>query len=201
MQAQEIQDIPVDHSNPGLYAQHMAIKFQCHFTIEYLSGSDSFDTSKHDLDPDVSSIDDLVKEFGQKANLRVVVNRKDKEHPVIHLIDKELGKKSEVLDQKIDFKFSGKVGDIADAMEKQGIPIGPPRSGIASGGYVGSDHVTEVKIDVKQTSIREILTYCVDLDKYMRTIWSAETLQAQDGTWKTQIRFSGPRGWKPGGRE
>jgi len=194
MQAQEVQDIPVDHSNPGLYAQHMAIKFQCHFTTEYLSGSDSFDTSKDDLDPTVSSIDELVKEFEQKANLRVIVNRKDKEHPVIHLIDKELEKKSEALDRKIDFQYTGKVGDIAAAMEKQGIPIGPPRSGAYSGGIFGSDHVTKVTIDVKQTSIREILTYCVDLDKYKRTIWSAETLQAQNGTWKTQIRFSGPRG-------
>ena len=195
MPAQEIKDIPVDNSTPGLYAQHMAIKFQCHFTTEYLSGSDSFDTSKDDLDPNVSSIDDLVKEFEQKANLRVIVDRQDKAHPILHVIDKDLGKKCEVLDQKIDFHYSGVVGDIAAAMEEQGIPIGPPRFGAASGGFVGSDHVTKVTIDVKQKSIRDILTHCVDLDKYKRTIWSAETLQAKDGTWKTQIYFSGPRGW------
>ncbi|QDU37694.1 hypothetical protein Mal4_20100 [Maioricimonas rarisocia] len=194
MQAQELKDIPVDHSNPGLYKDHMAIKFQCHFTIEYLSGSDNYFTSREDLNPDVSSIDDLVKEFEQKTNLRVVVDRQDEQHPVLHLIDKELGKKSEVLDRKIDFQYSGRVGDIAAVMEKQRIPgIEPPRSGIGPL-EAFNDHVTEVTIDVKQTSIRHILTHCVDLDEYKRTIWSAKTYQAEDGTWKTQIRFYGPRG-------
>ena len=193
MPAQELNEIPVDHSMPWLYVEHMAIKFNCHFTMEYLSGSESFYTSKEDLDPDVNSMDELVKEFETKTDLRVVVDRQDKEHPVIHLIDKELGKKSEVLDRRIGFQYSGKVGDIAAAMENQGIPgMEPPRSGVGPA-EAFNDHVTKVTIAVKQTSIRDILTHCVDLDEYRRMVWTAKTHQIEDGTWKTQIRYAGPR--------
>lgn len=177
---------------PGYYLATMGDKFNVHFTMEYLQGADTFaEATDEPLDPSVGTIDELIKEIEKIPDARVILNRADKDHPLLHLIDKQLGKKTEVLDRKIDLRYSGLAKDIATELEKRGVPgIEERRSAGSSEFY--DDYVTRVDIDAKQQPIRDILTHCVDLEKYSRLIWKAKTYKDGTGAWKTQILFSGP---------
>lgn len=184
-------DAPVDNHLPYLYMLHMANKLHFHYTFEYLSGSDTFDWRIDEaLNPDVSSIDELVKELEKKVNARVTVDRSDKDHTVLHLIDRELGKKSEVLDQKINLHYAGPIGEIFGEIKKHGVDgVELARSGF--GHETWGDEQTPVKVDMKQQPVRDILTHCFDLDRYSQMIWRAETYQHGNGDWKTKVRFAG----------
>lgn len=194
-QAPNTTEIPVDYSDPWLYAGGMADKLDVQFTIEYLAGSGTFVETKKPLDPTVTTIDELIKELERKIDARAALDRTDPDHPVIHLIDKQLGKKSKVLDRKIDLRYSGIVGNLHSELAKAVPEIDPYLSGDNTETY--NDYVTEVDIDLKQTPIRDVLTHCVDLDEYNWLIWTAKTYETGEGEWKTQIRFTGP---KPVGR-
>ncbi len=195
MQTQEEIDARL-YNVPDYYLAKMGPKLGVHFTTEYLEGADTFVETTEALNPNVSTLNELIKELEKKIDARVVLDRKDKDHPIIHLIDKALLKKSEVLDRKIDLSYSGIVGDVAEELERRGVPgIEPPRSGGNTDFF--NDHVTKVSIDAKQEPLRDILTHSVDLKKYNWLIWTAKTYQTGTGEWKTQIRFTGP---KPVGR-
>ncbi len=183
---------------PGYYLAKIGPKLNCHFTIEHLEGSDTFVETREALDPNVTTVEGLVRELQKKIpGATVILDRKNKDHPVIHLIESPLAKKRDyVLDRKIDVTYSGIVGDLAGDLEKRIPGIEAPRSGTGPT-EAFNDHVTKVKIDAKQEPIRDILTHCVDLNKYNWLIWTAKTSQQEDKAWKTQVRFSGP---KPVGR-
>jgi hypothetical protein len=56
-----------------------------------------------------------------------------------------------------------------------------------------NDHVTRVKIDVKQEPLRDVVTHAVELKGYKRIVWISKTRQDEEGDWKTTIRFTGPK--------
>ncbi|MEX1229644.1 MAG: hypothetical protein WEB58_05370 [Planctomycetaceae bacterium] len=181
-----------DRYSVGSYLGHISDKFpEWRFTREYLQGSGTFfEDLKKPLDYDVSTPKELASELERKANVRVLIDESDKKHPVIHVIDKSLHKMSDILDRKIDFDYSGVVGDLPKALRKVVAEIDRPRSGpIMSGFLVGTDDSTKVTVHAKDETVRHILTHCVDLDNYNRTVWIADTIEFDDGTWKTQVLY------------
>lgn len=190
MQPQPEADVRLHHV-PDYYLAKIGQKLNVHFTIEYLAGSDTFGRTDEALDLDLATVEELIDELEKKMpDIRVVLDRSDKDFPVLHLIDKQLGKKSEVLDRKIDLKYSGSVGELYKKLATKISEIDPRLSGWSWEAF--NDYRTNVDIDVKQTPIRAILTHCVDLEEYRPLIWTAKTRQT-DGEWKTQIRFTGPK--------
>lgn len=182
---------------PTYYLAKIGPKLGVHFTMEYMAGADTFVQTKEPLDLNVATLGELIKELEKKIDARAVLDRTNPDHPVVHLIDKQLGKKSEVLDRKIDLRYTGIVGKLAAELEKQGVSgIESSLSGVYPTGVI-NDWETRVDIDVKQKPIRDILTHSVDLDEYNWQIWTAKTYKTGKGEWKTQIRFTGP---KPVGR-
>lgn len=201
MNAQETAvDIPDDDYDPAIYLAKMSRKFpDARFTVEMLFTSDTFRPLEMPLNSKLAMLEELAAEFERRLDVRVLIDRSDKKHPVIHLIDKALGQKSELLDQKIDLKYTGRVAQLPDTIQRQ-LPEEvrkrfPELTQTRFGGgslMVGMEGVTRVEIDVKNKSIRHIFTHCVDLDHYNETIWVSETALRDKG-WITQVRFNGPK--------
>lgn len=182
------------YAHLGYYQSKMGPKLNVHLTTHCLAKSCSqFQKANVPFDPTVATIDELIKELEKKIpGARAVLDETDKDHPVIHLIDKTLEKKTDVMERKIDFKYTGVIGNIAAALEKAGVTGIVERRGAGSSEFY-EDYKTHVDIDVKDESVRDILTHSVNLDKYKWIIWTAKTFQADDGTSKTEVIFSGPR--------
>lgn len=171
------------------YFEVMGPKFKVHFTMHRLSGSDAMNSPKKPFDPSVSTIEELVREIETKlAGTRVILDEEDKKHPVIHVIEEAAEKRSKVFDHFVDFAYSGPVGYVSRELHRRGITeIGWPLSGDNTEMY--NDIITNVIIDVKDRSVRDVLTHYVDMEHYYWIIWDAKTLK-QSGEWTTQIRFS-----------
>jgi len=177
--------------SPREYFDLMGAKLNVHFTRhQYHSSSVNIPaTTDESFDPSVSTIDALVEEIEKKMpGVRVILDERNKKNPVIHVIDKAAEEKSKVLDRVIDLDYSGPVGYVSRELKEKGIPqIAWPLSGGNTEAF--NDMLTDVTINVKQRSIRDILTHCVDINRYYWIIWEAKTIEEPDG-WETQIRFT-----------
>ncbi|WP_146410081.1 hypothetical protein [Allorhodopirellula heiligendammensis] len=171
------------------YFEMMGPKLKVHFTIYRLYGSDALSSPKRSFDPSVSTIHELIREIETKLpGIRVILDEEDKKHPVIHVIEEAAEKQSKIFDRLVDLNYSGPVGFIARELHRRDITqIAWPLSGDNTQMY--NDTITDVKINVKHRSVRDVLTHCVDKDRYYWIIWDATTLQ-EFGEWTTQIRFS-----------
>jgi len=166
----------------------------CHFTIEILvRGLDDPKSSSQffvDDDKEVNTVDAVIDKVSK--NMKGFTFVKNKKNPqVVHVIDDDLRKISAYpIDQKMDLEYSGFLAEMSEAIEKTYPTLGPRRSGEVSQFLIG-DPKTKVEVDVKDTTVRDILTDCVPLKGYQPLLWRAETEQAK-GKHKTILQYYGP---------
>ena len=75
-----------------------------------------------------------------------------------------------------------------------------PGIGYVSGcmiGEVPGDFQTQVKVDAKNQTARDVLTGCVPLKDYSAILWDAKTWEKEDGQYRTIIRYQGRRHLPP----
>lgn len=109
---------------------------------------------------------------------------------VIHIVETSLNDDGNyVLNKQINFKFSGRLNDLPEALSSplQG-GIGTQR--VFAVGQVTMDFFTRVNFDVKNQTVRSILTDPVPIPKYSRILWDAVS-QEVNGKLKTSIAYHG----------
>lgn len=167
-------------------------QFHCSFTIERASTptSKTLQRARFKIDYDIESIDALREVM--QAQLDGAVIRQNPKHPrVLHVIDAELAKDANyALDKPATLEYSGVVGGLPTRIGEVVPGIRLPRSFSNTEGL--GDHVTQVDVDAKEESVRDILTNAVPIERYEPVLWVAET-HDQDGKRETWIRFIGPR--------
>lgn len=179
------QELPAELSDVGE-------QFHCWFTIEWASTptSKTLRVARFKIDYDIESIDALQKEV--QAQLKEAVIRKDPQHPrVLHVIDAALAKDPNyAMDQLATIKYSGVVSGLPDKVGEAVPGIQSRRGGSFTDAF--DDHGTQVGVDAKEMSVRDILTNAVPIEKYQPVLWIAETHE-QDGKRETWIQFTGQR--------
>lgn len=180
-----------------LYVAELPKELYCYFTIERMPNMPGekkyrcpFIRNDVTLDRNVKTVKSLVDKL-RKEMEGIAVIQNAKNPAVIHLVDERLLKiDGYVMDKKVDIIYSGVIERLSQELEKRIPEIGPMRGGSLRDMF--GDYVTQVKIDVKNQTVREVLTDCVPLEKYSRLLWRAKT-RKMDGQYKTIVQYYGPR--------
>ncbi len=182
------------------YLPEMGEKLGVYITVHYLKdpksfGSSTFEILEAPMDRSVDTIEGLIEEIKRHfKGVQVVIDKHDMSNTVIHLIDDKLGKLKSVLDQKIDFQWSGHPSELAEDLRIRGVPgINPPLAQDLTEGF-GGDYETKIQVDAKQQSLRDIFTHNFDLKGRCNLVWYAKTEQdPRSGEWRTWVRFTSPK--------
>lgn len=191
----ELNTLPLD-----VYLPDMAKKLGVHITVHYNQGTATSPTSPFKstatpMDTRVGTVEEFTQEIKRHIkDVEFVIDKQDKANTVIHLIDGQLGKNKSVLEQKIDLDWSGHPSELADELEKRGVPgIKQPLSLDNRDGMV-ADYKTEMRIKAERQSLRDVFTHNLDLNNYHELVWIAVTEQdPRNGEWRTWVRFTGPK--------
>lgn len=175
--------------------RQLAEKVGCYFTLEkyYEHGSVSFPRASKRID--ASTTQDAVRQLRAYGH-EIVVIRSCIDPKVVHVIDARLFKiESYVMEKRIDFEFSGKIGGVNWALEKK-LPKQwrSKRGGII--GSLGTEHITQVSIKAKKQPVREMLTFCLPLKSYNRLLWITTTRKQGKDQYTTDVVHRGPRSLK-----
>jgi hypothetical protein len=179
----------------ALYLAELPEGLHCYFTIETMAlmpGKGKIPPSpfhRYDLTPDrdIKTVDALAEKL-RKEMKGIVVIQNTKNPAIIRLIDERLLKiPGYVMDKKVDIKYSGLIDKLAAELGKH-VPGIEPRRGFPIG-EVRQDYRTQVKVDAKNQTVREVLTGCVPLKDYSRVLWDTET--RKDGQYKTIVAYYG----------
>lgn len=139
--------------------------------------------------PEIRTVDELARHL-QATLTGIVVRRSQRNPKVLHLIEEPLTRQAGyALDQVADLRFSGKIGELPDALGKQVAGLHTMDRG--DWRTNSSDYVTRIDVEFKDRTVRDILTEAVPLKGYHRFLWRAQTYQ-QDGRWYTQVGYRGP---------
>jgi hypothetical protein len=165
----------------------------CYFTIEIVAreAGDPKNRDRYLLDDEeVTSVDEVIDKVSK--NRKTFTFLKNKKNPrIVHIIDNDLRKIPDYpIDQKMDLEYSGSLDELSIAIEKKFPTLGPRRSGEVSQ-FLIADPITEIEIDIKDTTVRDILTDCVPLKGYQPLLWRAET-EKIEGKHKTILQYYGP---------
>ncbi len=191
--AKKVAKVPWD-----LYLAQLSQQVDCYFTIErmgFMPGKGKIPPSpfhRDDLtsDPNIKTVESLVAKL-RKEMKGVVVIENAKNPAVIHLIEERVLKiDGYVMDKKIDITYSGVLAKLPVELEKRLPEIGPFRGGSTHDMLV--DYITQVKVDAKNQTVREVLTGCVPLKNYSPILWTAKTRKT-DGRCKTTVGHAGPK--------
>lgn len=109
---------------------------------------------------------------------------------VIHIVETSLEKDNNyVLNKQIAFKYTGRLNDLPEALASplQG-RIGTQR--IFAVGQMKMDFFTRVTFDVKDQTVRSVLTDPVPIPKYSHVMWDGVS-QEVNGKLKTFIAYHG----------
>jgi hypothetical protein len=135
-------------------------------------------------------VESLVKKLRREMK-GIAVIQNTKNPAIIHLIDERLLKiKRYVMDKKVDVAYSGVLDGLSRELEKRSPEIGPITEGMI--GDIYADHITQVKVEAKNQTVREVLTGCVPLKNYRLTLWVAKTRKTKGG-YKTTVGHVGPK--------
>jgi len=184
-----------------LYLSELPEELDCRFTVErmtFRAGTprevrrrDPSPFFRYDLtrDPNIKTVEALVEKLRREMKgIRVIQNAKNP--AVIHLIAERLSRiEGYGMDKKLDVTYSGSMGELAGEVGKQVPGIGFSRGGAI--GQVLGDFRTQVKVDVKNQTVREVLTGCVPLKDYSQVLWIATTWKKEDGQYQTTVRHQG----------
>lgn len=184
-----------------LYFAELPEELDCHFTIERMGfragipreirKRDPSPFHRYDLtlDPNINTVQALVEKLRREMKgIAVIQNAKNP--AVIHLIEERLSKiEGYAMDKKLDVTYSGLIDELAGEVGKHVPGIGFTR-GVAIGEIPG-DFFTQVKVDVKNQTVREVLTGCVPLKDYSRVLWDTKTWKKKDGQYQTIVRYHG----------
>ncbi|NQT12110.1 MAG: hypothetical protein HQ582_05150 [Planctomycetes bacterium] len=182
-----------------LYLRLAGERLECHFTLEMFYppkfGEEPIYRLFIDDDPDVKSVDALLKKLSKDVKPMAFVRHVDNPS-VIHVIDKRLlGLKGYAIEKKATVKYRGTVDMLtAELYKLLGKTINRKRSGGMRD--VFDDHVTVVSVNAKNRRVREVLTDCVPLEGYHTVLWRAET-RTVDGKPHTTVQYFGPKGHVP----
>ena len=185
-----------------LYLLELPEELDCHFTIERMGfragiprkirKKDPSPFHRYDLtlDPNINTVQALVEKL--RREMRGIAVIQDTKKPlVIHLVEERLLKIQDyVMDKTVSITYSGLIDKLAAELGKH-VP------GIESrrGGYIGQamgDFHTQVEVDAKNQTVREVLTHCVPLKDYSRVLWDTSTWKKKDGQYKTSVQYHGP---------
>ncbi len=194
------QTITLDDYLPSM-GEKLNVRITAHYLIEPWDGesepeSSPFEYVEVPMDRNVATVDEFIREIKKKmpdVDVVVVVDETDKECKVLHLIDKKLGDKAKVLEQKIDMQWTGAPSYLAEELLKRGVPgIEPPLGGDLREGMV-ADYKTKMKVDAKQKSVRDVFTHSMNLKEYGWLVWVAKTQRHETkDKWVTWVKFYGP---------
>ena len=184
-----------------LYLLELPEELDCHFTIERMGfragiprkirKKDPSPFHRYDLtlDPNINTVQALVEKLRREMK-GIVVIQNAKNPAVIHLIEERLFKiEGYVMDKKVDITYSGLIDELAGEVGKHVPGIGFTRGGAI--GEIPGDFHTQVKVDAKDQTIREVLTGCVPLKDYSRVLWHTKTWKKKDGQYQTIVRYQG----------
>ena len=197
VETQEVKKVDWD-----LYLAELPEQLDCHFTIERVGTApgDKIHRSafyRYNLTPDrnIKTSEALVQQLRREMK-GVAVIQNTKNPAVIHLIEEPLLKIQDyVMDKKVDITYNGLIDKLAVELGKQVEGIGPRRGALI--GDVPGDFRTQVKVDAKNQTVREVLTECVPLKDYSRVLWDTRTWKKKDGQYKTIVRYHGLRRLPP----
>jgi len=154
---------------------------------------------RYDLtpDPNIKTVQALVEKLRRELKgIRVIQNAKNP--AVIHLIAERLSRiEGYAMDKELDVKYSGVIGELPGEVGRH-----VPGIGFSRGAFIGEvpgDFRTQVKVDVKNQTVREVLTGCVPLKDYSGILWIATTWKKKDGQYQTTVRHQGL--WPPSPEE
>jgi hypothetical protein len=170
-------------------------RFGCYFTIERHKGhgmaSSRFETARLAVPgKNVTSRDQLVVFLRNQLKGISVLHSKERPR-FVHLVEESLVEREDyALTQRLKFDYSGRLDGLAEALGRRVKGIAPRRSGSNSEFF--DDHVTETKVDVKDATVREILSDAVTLEEYNHIIWSAETT-TDNQRLQTVVHYFGPK--------
>lgn len=140
-------------------------------------------------DEEVRTVDEIILKASK--SLKDFTFAINKQNPrVIHVIDNDLRKLSDyAVDQQMSLKYSGTTSNLSRSIQKTFPTLVPRTSGDIAKNF--DDHVTKVEFDVKNETVRDILTNHVPLKRYNPLIWRAET-QEHNGKRETIVQYYGP---------
>ncbi len=180
--------------------EKLNVRFTAHYLVEPWDGESDFPKENPfeyldvPMNRNISTVSELILEIKKKIpDVDIVVDDTDKECRVLHLIDKKLGEKAEVLEQKIDMQWTGAPSCLTEELQKREVPgIARPIGGDLREGMI-ADYKTKMKVDAKQKSIRNIFTHSMNLKDYNWIVWVAKTQRIESkGKWVTSVTFCGP---------
>ncbi len=158
------------------YLRDVGEKLNCYFTIERLASTRvRHSPLDHEeiTDGVVATIDVLIAKLNAEMN-GVTASRDKANASVIHLTeDALLNMVGYDLNRKVSFKFQGTPWDMLDGLNQFYPTIGPKYSGGIP--LEPQDFSTQIKVDVHDEPLRQVLTSVVPLPGYNRIIWDAST--------------------------
>ena len=186
----------------ALYLAELPKQLDCHFTIErmgFMPGKkrDPSPFHRYDLtlDANINTVQGLVEKLRREMK-GIAVIQDTKSPVVIHLVEERLLKIEDyVMEKKVDITYSGLIDKLAVELGKHVSGIGPRRGGPIGEGL--GDFYTQVKVNAKNQTVREVLTECVPLKDYSRVLWDTRTWKKKDGQYQTIVRYHGLRRLPP----
>lgn len=171
-------------------------QFACHFTFENLAETEEFlpalnlaiaDIPKQD----VRTVDELIEKLRKDLD-GVTIERTPGYPNVIRIVETQLLKMTGYdIDKKISLTYSGTPMGMLYKIHEL-VPGIVAKEGGALPLILG-DFRTSIQMDVKETSIRFVLTKAVPLTKDRIFLWEATTYQRKDGLSSEIFYFPVPR--------
>jgi len=162
------------------YLLDKADQLDCYFTVERMADISlpgqsvqwsSFSTSYVTRDQDVKTIEALVEKLG-KQMLHVKVIRSGKNPAVIHLVEEPLLRiEGYLMEKKVDLTYSGTLGGLVTELGKR-----LPEQELLTDKRKWIHYTaTQATVDVKNQTVREILTGGIPREQDRRCLWQSTT--------------------------
>jgi hypothetical protein len=182
------------------YLAEMGARLDCHFTVESVGAEVLFHPTNGDpfmlrvhnntiLDgmvnvgsEDIKNIDAMVSFLNKvsiqwdypKQEIHLVAEKNEKDKTIIRIRDSRLSDVAGyVLNKKVSVEYDGNPEGLLMLLSNKDGLIQPEVFISTNSG--GTDFSTPIRIAVKDTPIRDLLTECIPLSNYSRIIWSSKT--------------------------
>jgi hypothetical protein len=184
----------------GGYLAEMGARLNCHFTVESVGASTTIDmpNGKPLIVPvgnntildgmvnvgseDIKNIDAMVSFLNKvsiqwdypKQEIHLLADKIEKDKTIIRIRDARLSDVAGyVLNKKVSVEYDGNPDGLLKLLSNKEGLIQPQV--VFSTHSVGNDYSTPIRVAVKDTPIRDLLTECISLSNYNRIIWSSKT--------------------------
>ena len=143
---------------------------------------------------DVNTVEELIEhlqaEFKGVTVTCSEVTVADEKRTVVHLVENRLERTGHnPLDQKLDLTLNGTLGELLGRLEQRTGNVGiTTRGGALPLQTVDRD--SSVNLDVRQATVRQILTQAALRPGYRFCLWEAD-IYGQPGGMRAEIRFTG----------